>query len=77
MNNDQAVQRQATAANDHDKLVRELQVAKMIIGNAQQLMTVSQRLVWADRNSHSACRLSIAPVTVGAAVIAQAIGSAA
>ena len=77
MNNDQAVQRQAAAANDHDKLARELQVAQMIIANASQLMTVSQRLVWAARNSNSAARLSASCKAAGAAVIAEAIGSAA
>jgi hypothetical protein len=77
MTPDQAAQRQAAAANDHDKLLRELQIAHMIIGNAQQLMTVSQRLVWSARNSACASRVHAAPATVGADVIAQAVGSAA
>ena len=77
MNNDQAAQRQAALANDHDKLLHELQIAQMIIGNAQQIMTVSQRLVWAARNTSCASRLSTAPATTGAAIISEAIGGAA
>ena len=77
MTPDQAAQRQAAMANDHDKLLHELQVAQMIIGNSQQLMTVSQRLVWAACNASSAARLHAAHKAAGAAVIAQATGSAA
>ncbi|WP_227459279.1 hypothetical protein [Cupriavidus pauculus] len=77
MNNDQAVQRQAAAANDYDKLLREYQLAQIFIGNASQLMTVSQRLVWAERNANSAARLSASCKAAGAAVIAEATGSAA
>lgn len=77
MNNDQAAQRQAAAANDHEKLLRELQLAHIIIGNASQLMTISQRQVWGERNAISADRLSDAYKAAGAAVIAEATGSAA
>lgn len=73
----QAAQRQAAVVNDHEKLLHELQLAQMIIANASQLMTVSQRLVWATRNSSSAARLSASCKAAGAAVIAEAIGSAA
>ncbi|GJG92872.1 hypothetical protein [Cupriavidus pauculus] len=77
MNNDHAVQRQAAAANDYDKLLREYQLAQIIIGNAWQLMTINQRLVWGERNATAAARLSAACKAAGAAVIAEATGSAA
>ncbi|WP_137923918.1 hypothetical protein [Cupriavidus sp. 2SB] len=77
MTPDQAAQRQAAVVNDHEKLLRELQIAQIIIGNASQLMTISQRLVWGERNANSAARLSAAHKEVGAAVLAAAIGSAA
>lgn len=77
MNNDQAAQRQAAMANDHEKLLRELQIAQIIIGNASQLMTISQRLVWGERNANSAARLSASCKAAGAAVIAEATGNAA
>lgn len=72
----QAAQRQAAVANDHEKLLIELQLAHIIIGNASQLMTVSQRLVWGERNANSAARLSAARTAAGAAVIAEAIAEA-
>lgn len=77
MNNDQAAQRQAAMANDQEKLLRDLQLAQIIIGNASQLMTISQRLVWGERNATAAARLSPACKAAGAAVIAEATGSAA
>ncbi|URF02822.1 hypothetical protein [Cupriavidus campinensis] len=77
MTPDQAAHRQAAAANDYEKLLRELQLAQIIIGNASQLMTISQRLVWGERNANSAARLSSAYKAAGAAVIAEATGSAA
>ncbi|MEN7529272.1 hypothetical protein [Cupriavidus sp. DL-D2] len=77
MTPDQAAQRQAAVVNDHEKLLRELQLAHIIIGNASQLMTISQRLVWGERNATSAARLSAAHKAAGAAVIAEAHGSAA
>lgn len=73
----QAACRQAAVVNDHEKLLVELQLAQIIIANASQLMTVSQRLAWASRNANSAARLSASYKAAGAAVIAEAIGSAA
>lgn len=77
MTPDQAARRQAAAANDYEKLLRELQLAHIIIGNASQLMTINQRLVWGERNANSAARLSAVPMAAGAAIVADAIGSAA
>lgn len=73
----QAAQRQADLANENAELLLKLQLAHIIIGNASQLMTISQRLVWGERNANSAARLSSAYKAAGAAVIAEAVGSAA
>ncbi|MNL78076.1 hypothetical protein D3C87_2043870 [compost metagenome] len=73
----QAAQRQADLANENAELLLKLQLAHIIIGNASQLMTISQRLVWGERNANSAARLSSAYKAAGAAVIAEATGSAA
>lgn len=72
MTADQAAKRQAAAANDHEKLLAELHLAHVIIANASQLMTVSQRLVWASRNANAAARLSASYQQLGAKVIAEA-----
>lgn len=77
MTPDQAAHRQAAVVNDHEKLLCELQLAHIIIGNASQVMTISQRLVWSQRNANSAARLSAATKAMGEAVLAEAIRSAA
>lgn len=78
MTPDQAAIRQAAQANSNTELLRELQLAHIIIGNASQLMTISQRLVWAERNARAEIK-GQGPARDGerAAVIAKASGSAA
>ncbi|MGO4304227.1 hypothetical protein [Cupriavidus sp. RAF12] len=78
MTPDQATQRQAAAANCHADLLRELQHAHRIIQNGLQIMSVMQKLVWAERNSHDGVDgEGTTRHHERAAVIAKAVGSAA
>lgn len=54
MTPEQAAIRQAAVDSARAELLRELQLAHIIIGNASQLMSVSQRIVWAERNARAA-----------------------
>ncbi len=73
----QAAIRQAAADSSRVELLRELQLAHIIIGHASQLMTVSQRLVWAERNARAAVTgQGPARDNERAAVIAKATGDA-
>lgn len=49
---DQACTRQAALENRNAELLRELQHADRIIRNALNIMSVSQKTVWAERNAH-------------------------
>ncbi len=51
MTPDQAAVRQAIAANQQAELLRELQASDRIIRNMLGLLSVSQRLVLAERNA--------------------------
>lgn len=50
MTADQAAARQATAENMHTELLHELERAHVIIRNALQIMSTSQKMVWLSRN---------------------------
>lgn len=50
MTADQAAARQASVENTHTELLHELERAHVIIRNALQIMSTSQKMVWADRN---------------------------
>lgn len=74
----QAAIRQATVDSSRAELLRELQLAHLIIGNASQLMSPLQRQVWAERNARaSVTGHGPARDVERAAVIAKAAGDAA
>lgn len=47
----QAAIRQAAADSSRAELLRELQAAHLIIRNALNLMSTSQKMVWGERNA--------------------------
>ncbi len=47
----QAAIRQAVADSSRAELLRELQAAHLIIRNALNLMSTSQKMVWGERNA--------------------------
>lgn len=78
MTPDQASLRQAAATNCSADLLRELQHAHRIIQNGLQLMSVTQKDVWAERNARDGVDgEGTTRYHERAAVIARATGSAA
>ncbi|KWW37888.1 hypothetical protein ACUXAV_000223 [Cupriavidus metallidurans] len=78
MTPDQASLRQAAVTNCSADLLRELQHAHRIIQNGLQLMSVTQKDVWAERNARDGVDgKGTTRYHERAAVIARATGSAA